>query len=145
MAGVNRVFLIGRLGNDPEMRYMPSGEAVANLSIATSENWTDKTTGAKREKTEWHRVVAFRKLAEIIGQYCKKGDQIYIEGKLQTRKWADKNGQDHYTTEIIADQMQMLGGKEDRGQRERQSEKPGRFPDPPPNHDPQTFNDDIPF
>ena len=145
MVGVNKVIIIGNLGNDPEMRYMPSGEAVANLSIATSENWTDKTTGAKREKTEWHRVVAFRKLAEIIGQYCKKGDQIYIEGKLQTRKWADKNGQDHYTTEIIADQMQMLGGKEDRGQRERQSEKPGRFPDPPPNHDPQTFNDDIPF
>ena len=145
MAGVNKVILIGRLGNDPEMRYMPSGEAVANLSIATSESWTDKNTGEKREKTEWHRVAAFRKLAEIIGQYCKKGDQIYIEGKLQTRKWTDKNGQDHYTTEIIADQMQMLGGKEDRGQRERQSEKPGRFPDPPPNHDPQTFDDDIPF
>ena len=87
MAGVNKAIIIGRLGNDPEMRYMPSGEAVANLSIATSESWTDKTTGAKREKTEWNRVVAFRKLAEIIGQYCKKGDQIYIEGKLQTRKW----------------------------------------------------------
>ena len=87
--------------------------------------------------------MAFRKLAEIIGQYCKKGDQIYIEGKLQTRKWADKNGQDHYTTEIIADQIQMLGSK-DNGNR-GQSEKPGRFPDPPPNHDPQTFNDDIPF
>ena len=145
MAGVNKAIIIGRLGNDPEMRYMPSGEAVANLSIATSESWTDKTTGEKREKTEWHRVVAFRKLAEIIGQYCKKGDQIYIEGKLQTRKWSDKNGQDHYTTEIIADQIQMLGSKEDRGQRERQSEKPGRLPDPPPNHDPQTFNDDIPF
>ena len=145
MAGVNKVILIGRLGNDPEMRYMPSGEAVANLSIATSESWTDKTTGTKREKTEWNRVVAFRKLAEIIGQYCKKGDQIYIEGKLQTRKWTDKNGQDHYTTEIIADQMQMLGGKEDRGQRERQSEKPGWSPDPQPNPAPQTFDDDIPF
>ena len=145
MAGVNRVFLIGRLGNNPEMRYMPSGEAVANLSIATSESWTDKNTSAKREKTEWHRVVAFRKLAEIIGQYCKKGDQIYIEGKLQTRKWSDKSGQDHYTTEIIADQMQMLGGKEDRGQRERQSEKPGRFPDPQPNPARQTFDDYVPF
>ena len=145
MAGVNKVILIGRLGNNPEMRYMPSGEAVANLSIATSESWTDKTTGEKREKTEWNRVVAFRKLAEIIGQYCKKGDQIYIEGKLQTRKWSDKNGQDHYTTEIIADQMQMLGGKEDRGQRERQSEKPGRFPDPPPNPAPPAFDDDLPF
>ena len=143
MAGVNRVILIGRLGNDPEMRYMPSGEAVANLSIATSENWTDKNTGAKREKTEWHRVVAFRKLAEIIGQYCKKGDQIYIEGKLQTRKWSDKSGQDHYTTEIIADQMQMLGGK-DNGNR-GQSGKPGWSPDPPPNPAPQTFDDDIPF
>ena len=124
MAGVNKVILIGRLGNNPEMRYMPSGEAVANLSIATSETWTDKTTGAKREKTEWHRVVAFRKLAEIIGQYCKKGDQIYIEGKLQTRKWTDKNGQDHYTTEIIADQMQMLGGK-DNGNRGKAGSRDG--------------------
>ena len=144
MAGVNKVIILGRLGNDPEMRYMPSGEAVANLSIATSETWTDRNTGEKREKTEWHRAVAFRKLAEIIGQYCKKGDQIYIEGKLQTRKWSDKNGQDHYTTEIIADQMQMLGGK-DNGNR-GQSGKPGRFPDPPPNPSPQTFDDDmIPF
>ena len=142
MAGVNKVILIGRLGNDPEMRYMPSGEAVANLSIATSESWTDKNTGAKREKTEWNRVVAFRKLAEIIGQYCKKGDQIYIEGKLQTRKWSDKNGQDHYTTEIIADQMQMLGGKEGRVRdTEDQSNTGGnRYPD-----NPQTFDDDLPF
>ena len=142
MAGVNKAIIIGRLGNDPEMRYMPSGEAVANLSIATSENWTDKTTGAKREKTEWHRVVAFRKLAEIIGQYCKKGDQIYIEGKLQTRKWADKNGQDHYTTEIIADQMQMLGGKEDRGRKTEDKPNTGgnQYPDTPP-----TFDDDVPF
>ena len=146
MAGVNKVIIIGNLGNDPDMRYMPSGEAVANLSIATSETWTDRNTGEKREKTEWHRVVAFRKLAEIIGQYCKKGSKIYIEGKLQTRKWTDQSGQNRYTTEIIADQMQMLGSKEDRGQRERQSEKPGRFPDPPPNPSPQTFDDDmIPF
>ena len=126
MAGVNKAIIIGRLGNDPEMRYMPSGEAVANLSIATSESWTDKNTGEKREKTEWHRVVAFRKLAEIIGQYCKKGDQIYIEGKLQTRKWSDKNGQDHYTTEIIADQMQMLGSK-DNGNRGKVRSRDG-FP-----------------
>ena len=145
MAGVNKVIIIGNLGNDPDMRYMPSGEAVANLSIATSETWTDRNTGEKREKTEWHRVVAFRKLAEIIGQYCRKGSKIYIEGKLQTRKWTDQGGQTRYTTEIIADQMQMLGSKEDRGQRERQSEKPGRFPDPPPNPSPQTFDDDIPF
>ena len=143
MAGVNKAIILGNLGNDPEVRYMPNGEPVANISIATSESWTDKNTGEKREKTEWHRVVAFRRTAEIIGQYCKKGDQIYIEGKLQTRKWTDQSGQDHYTTEIIADQMQMLSGK-DNGNR-GQSEKPGRSPDPPPNHDPQTFNDDIPF
>ena len=142
MAGVNKVIIIGNLGNDPDMRYMPSGEAVANLSIATSETWTDRNTGAKREKTEWNRVVAFRKLAEIIGQYCKKGDQIYIEGKLQTRKWSDKNGQDHYTTEIIADQMQMLGGKE--GERSSGQTK-GGHPQPPSNPAPQTFDDDIPF
>ena len=143
MAGVNKVILIGRLGNNPEMRYMPTGEAVANLSIATSETWTDRNTGAKREKTEWNRVVAFRKLAEIIGQYCKKGDQIYIEGKLQTRKWTDKNGQDHYTTEIIADQMQMLGGKE--GERSSGQTK-GGHPQPPSNPAPQTLDDDmIPF
>ena len=142
MAGVNKVIILGRLGNDPDMRYMPSGEAVANLSIATSETWTDKNTGEKREKTEWHRVVAFRKLAEIIGQYCKKGDQIYIEGKLQTRKWSDKNGQDHYTTEIIADQMQMLGSKEGRVRDTEDKPNTGgnRCPD-----NPQTFDDDIPF
>ena len=111
MAGVNKVIIIGNLGNDPDMRYMPSGEAVANLSIATSETWTDRNTGEKREKTEWHRVVAFRKLAEIIGQYCKKGSKIYIEGKLQTRKWTDQSGQNRYTTEIIADEMQMLDSR----------------------------------
>ena len=111
MAGVNKVIIIGNLGNDPDMRYMPSGEAVANLSIATSETWNDRNTGEKREKTEWHRVVAFRKLAEIIGQYCKKGSKIYIEGKLQTRKWTDQGGQNRYTTEIIADEMQMLDSR----------------------------------
>ena len=115
MAGVNKVIIIGNLGNDPDMRYMPSGEAVANLSIATSETWTDRNTGEKREKTEWHRVVAFRKLAEIIGQYCKKGSKIYIEGKLQTRKWTDQSGQNRYTTEIIADEMQMLDSRSSGG------------------------------
>ena len=115
MAGVNKVIIIGNLGNDPDMRYMPSGEAVANLSIATSETWNDRNTGEKREKTEWHRVVAFRKLAEIIGQYCKKGSKIYIEGKLQTRKWTDQGGQTRYTTEIIADQMQMLDSRNSGG------------------------------
>ncbi|WP_298644231.1 single-stranded DNA-binding protein [uncultured Cardiobacterium sp.] len=115
MAGVNKVIIIGNLGNDPDMRYMPSGDAMANISIATSENWTDRNTGEKREKTEWHRVVAFRKLAEIIGQYCKKGSKIYIEGKLQTRKWTDQSGQTRYTTEIIADQMQMLDSRNSGG------------------------------
>ena len=115
MAGVNKVIIIGNLGNDPDMRYMPSGEAVANLSIATSETWNDRNTGEKREKTEWHRVVAFRKLAEIIGQYCRKGSKIYIEGKLQTRKWTDQGGQTRYTTEIIADQMQMLDSRNSGG------------------------------
>ena len=109
--GVNKVILIGNLGADPDIRYMPSGEPVANLSLATSESWKDSQSGELREKTEWHRVVAFRKLAEIIGQYCKKGSKLYIEGRLQTRKWQDQNGQDRYTTEIIADTMQMLDGK----------------------------------
>lgn len=141
---VNKCIFIGRLTDDPSVRYMPNGDPVANFSIAVNEKYKDKS-GEQREKTEYIRVVAYRRTAEIIGQYCKKGDQIYIEGKLQTRKWSDKSGQDHYTTEIIADQIQMLGSKEDRGQREQQSEKPGRFPDPQPNHDPQTFDDDIPF
>jgi len=145
MASLNKCLFIGRIAADIDCRYTQNGEQVANFPIAINERYKDKHTNELREKTEYVRVVAFRKLAEIIGQYCKKGDQIYIEGKLQTRKWSDKNGQDHYTTEIIADQIQMLGSKEDRGQRERQSEKPGRFPDPQPNHDPQTFNDDIPF
>lgn len=109
--GVNKVILIGNLGADPDIRYMPSGEPVANLSLATSETWKDGQSGETREKTEWHRVVAFRKLAEIIGQYCKKGSKLYIEGRLQTRKWQDQNGQDRYTTEIIADQMQMLDSR----------------------------------
>ncbi len=111
MAGVNKAIIVGNLGADPDMRYMPNGDAVANISVATSDNWTDKQTGEKRERTEWHRVVAFRKLGEIIGQYCRKGSKIYIEGKLQTRKWTDKQGVDRYTTEIIADQMQMLDSR----------------------------------
>lgn len=109
--GVNKVILIGNLGADPDMRYMPSGDAVANISLATSEGWQDKQTGEQREKTEWHRVVAFRRLGEIIGQYCRKGSKIYIEGRLQTRKWTDNQGIERYTTEIIADQMQMLDSR----------------------------------
>ena len=113
MAGVNKAIIIGRLGNDPEMRYMPNGEPVANISIATSETWNDKNTGEKREKTEWHRVVAYRRTAEIIGQYTRKGSKLYVEGKLQTRKWTDNNGVDRYTTEIIADSVQLLDSRDD--------------------------------
>ena len=111
MAGVNKVILIGNLGNDPDMRYMPNGEPVANISIATSETWNDKNTGEKREKTEWHRVVAYRRTAEIIGQYTRKGSKLYVEGRLQTRKWTDQSGQQRYTTEIIADNIQMLDSR----------------------------------
>ena len=112
MAGsVNKVILVGNLGNDPEVRYMPNGDAVANLSVATTDSWKDKQTGEKQERTEWHRVVMFKRLGEIAGEYLKKGSQVYIEGKLQTRKWQDKSGNDRYTTEIIASEMQMLGGR----------------------------------
>jgi single-strand DNA-binding protein len=108
--GVNKVILVGNLGNDPEVRYMPNGNAVANLSLATSESWKDQQ-GQVQERTEWHRLTMYRRLAEIAGEYLKKGSQIYVEGKLQTRKWQDQQGQDRYTTEIIVDQMQMLGGR----------------------------------
>jgi len=113
--GVNKVILVGNLGNDPEVRYMPNGNAVANLSLATSESWKDQQ-GQMQERTEWHRLTMYRRLAEIAGEYLKKGSQIYVEGKLQTRKWQDQQGQDRYTTEIIVDQMQMLGGREGGGQ-----------------------------
>ncbi len=114
--GINKVILIGNLGNDPEVRYMPSGGAVANLTLATSESWRDKTTGEQREKTEWHRVAVFGKLAEVAGEYLRKGSQVYIEGQLQTRKWQDQSGQDRYTTEVVVQGfngvMQMLGGRQ---------------------------------
>lgn len=124
MASVNKVILVGSLGRDPEVKYMANGEAVANFSMATSENWKDKA-GVKQEKTEWHNVVAYRKLAEIIGEYLKKGSPVYIEGKLQTRKW-EKDGVTRYSTEIIADSMQMLGGKTDgsTSTAQRQDSKP---------------------
>lgn len=109
--GVNKVILVGNLGKDPEIRYAPSGQAIANITIATSESWKDKNTGEKQEKTEWHRVVFFSRLAEIVGEYLKKGSQVYIEGRLQTRKWQDKEGRDRYTTEIVANEMQMLGSR----------------------------------
>ncbi|PHV13034.1 single-stranded DNA-binding protein [Chitinimonas sp. BJB300] len=112
MASLNKVLLIGNLGRDPEMRYMPDGSAICNFSIATTESWKDKNSGQKQEKTEWHNITMYRRLAEIAGQYLKKGSSVYIEGRLQTRKWQDKNtGQDRYTTEIIADEMKMLGGR----------------------------------
>ena len=110
MASVNKVILIGNLGADPETRYLPSGDAVANIRIATSEKWKDKS-GEQQEHTEWHRIAFFGKLAEIAGEYLKKGSQVYVEGRLQTRKWQDKEGQDKYSTEIVADRMQMLGGR----------------------------------
>ncbi len=109
--GINKVIIVGNLGNDPEVRYTASGAAVATLSIATSDSWKDKNTGEQQERTEWHRVVMFNRLGEIAGEYLRKGSQVYIEGKLQTNKWQDKEGQDRYTTEIIANEMQMLGGR----------------------------------
>lgn len=115
MAGVNKVIIVGRLGNDPEMRTMPNGDAVANISVATSEVWNDKVTGERREVTEWHRIILFRRNAEVAGQYLRKGSQVYVEGKLKTRKWQDQNGQDRYTTEIQADSLTMLGGRNDNG------------------------------
>lgn len=111
MAGINKVILVGNLGKDPEVRYSAKGSAIANITIATSEQWTDKQSGQKQEKTEWHRVVMFNRLGEIAGEYLKKGSQVYIEGKLQTRKWQDNTGADRYTTEIVANELQMLGSK----------------------------------
>lgn len=142
--GINKVILIGNLGNDPEVRYMPSGSAVANITIATSEQWKDKDSGEKKEKTEWHRVSLFGRLGEIAGEYLKKGSKVYIEGRLQTRKWQDKSGQDRYTTEIIANDLQMLDGKAGRdfgGQKSPGSDMGmGGQSSPPPD-----FDDDIPF
>ena len=116
MASVNKVILVGNLGADPETRFMPNGDAVANIRLATTESWKDKASGEKKEITEWHRVVLYRKLGEIAGQYLKKGSAVYIEGRIRTRKWQDKEGQERYTTEIEANEMQMLGGKSDRSE-----------------------------
>ena len=109
--GINKVILVGNLGNDPEVRYMPNGGAVATISVATSDSWKDKQTGEMQDRTEWHRVVFFSRLAEIVGEYLRKGSKIYVEGSLRTRKWQDKNGADRYTTEIVASEMQMLDSK----------------------------------
>ena len=115
MASINKVILIGNLGRDPEVRYTPNGAAICNVTIATSRNWKDKTSGERQEETEWHRVVFYDRLAEIAGEYLKKGRSVYVEGRLKTRKWTDKDGAEKYTTEIIADNMQLLGGREGGG------------------------------
>jgi single-strand DNA-binding protein len=145
--GVNKVILIGNLGQDPEVRYMPNGNAVANVTLATSESWKDKNSGELQEKTEWHRVVFFRRLAEIVGEYLKKGSKVYVEGRLQTRKWQDQNGQDRYTTEIVADQMQMLDSRGAGGSANFDSNRPAQQKSAPaaaPMPD-EGFDDDIPF
>ncbi len=169
--GVNKVILIGNLGQDPEVRYMPNGGAVTNITLATSESWRDKQTGEMKEKTEWHRVVIFGKLAEIAGEYLKKGSQVYIEGSLQTRKWQDQSGQERYTTEVVVNiggSMQMLGGRSGGGdnmsqgggwgqpQQPQQGQqfsggnntRPAQQPAaaaPQSNEPPMDFDDDIPF
>jgi len=150
MASVNKVILIGNLGADPESRYMPNGDAVCNVRLATTESWKDKATGDKKEVTEWHRVVFFRKLAEIAAQYLKKGSQVYIEGRIKTRKWTDKEGQERYTTEIEATDMTMLGKREGLGAPAGGGEAPPDYQPPAakqaaakPNFD--DMDEDIPF
>jgi|ERR1039457_3729999 single-strand DNA-binding protein len=149
MASINKVILIGNLGRDPETRFLPSGSAVANISIATTDTWKDKTSGEKKEATEWHRVVFFGRLAEIVGEYLKKGSQVYVEGRLQTRKY-EKDGQDHYSTEIIADTMKMLGSRSGMGGGEpREMREPLAAGESKPAKKPvgqfQDMDDDIPF
>jgi len=162
MAGVNKVIIVGNLGNDPEVRYSGNGAAIANISVATSESWKDKNTGEQQERTEWHRIVGFNRLGEIMGEYLQKGSKVYIEGKLQTRKWQDQSGQDRYTTEIVASEMQMLDSRGNDSQGGQQSLTPRQSPQSgghagagggqprqqsrpqqaPPAND---FDDDIPF
>jgi single-strand DNA-binding protein len=146
--GINKVILIGNLGKDPEVRYMPSGSAVTNVTLATSETWKDKQSGEKQERTEWHNVVFFNRLAEIAGEYLKKGSKVYVEGSLRTRKWQDKNGQDRYTTEIVASEMQMLdsrGGGGYQGADSYQSQDSGAGKSPAMETAADDFDDDIPF
>jgi len=156
--GINKVILVGNLGKDPEIRYSASGAAIANITVATSDNWKDKQTGEKQERTEWHRVVFFNRLAEVVGEYLKKGSQVYVEGRLQTRKWQDKEGQDRYTTEIVASEMQMLGGRAGSGDSggydqsnsysQRASAAPAAAPAPAAQSSDSgfdNFDDDIPF
>ena len=148
--GVNKVILLGNLGKDPDVKYMPNGNAVANITLATSETWNDKNSGEKQEKTEWHRVVFFGKLAEIVGQYLKKGSKIYVEGKLQTRKWQGQDGQDRYTTEVVVDiggTMQMLDSRGDAGgyAPAQQAAPAQQKPQAAPAMVDDGFDDDIPF
>lgn len=142
--GVNKVILVGNLGSDPEVKYTPSGSAIANLTVATSESWNDKATGEKREAVEWHRVVLFGKLAEVAGEYLRKGSQVYIEGQLRTRKWTDNAGVEKYTTEVVVGMngvMQMLGGKHDSKPQQQQSQvRPHQQ-----NNNPPVDDSDIPF
>ena len=151
MASVNKVILVGNLGADPETRYMPNGDAVCNIRLATTESWKDKQSGEKKEITEWHRVVFYRKLAEIAGQYLKKGSQVYLEGRIRTRKWTDKEGQERYTTEVVASEMKMLGSREgmgDAGPRESNGGGSRPAPSKPATASGGGFNDfedDIPF
>jgi len=159
--GINKVILVGNLGADPEIRYMPNGEAVANIRVATSETWKDQQTGQQQERTEWHSVVFYRKLAEIVGQYLKKGGKVYVEGSLRTRKWQDKNGMERYTTEIIGNDMQMLdsrgasagdamqpppGPPPMRTETGRSAPPPQQASSPPPAFEAaDDFDDDVPF
>ena len=144
--GINKVILVGNLGQDPDTRYMPSGSAVTNLRIATSEQWKDKQTGEQKERTEWHNVAMFGRLAEIAAEYLRKGSQVYVEGKLRTRKWQDKQGNDRWTTEVIADEMQMMGGRGGGGAAPMSSQDSGpsggNYPD---SGGGEEFDDDIPF
>lgn len=155
-SGVNKVILVGRLGDDPTIKYTAQGSAVTNITLATSESWIDKQSGQKKESTEWHRVVLFGKLAEVAGEYLRKGSQVYIEGQLRTRKWQDQQGQDRYTTEIVVNvggTMQMLGGKQEGGQgnkppqqqRQQPQRQAGPSTPPPMSEPPMDFDDDIPF
>ena len=154
--GVNKVILVGNLGNDPETKYMPSGDAVTNLSVATSESWKDKKTGEQKDRTEWHRVAMFGRLAEIAAEYLRKGSQVYIEGKIRTRKWQDQQGNDRYSTEVIANEMQMLGGRSGGGAPAMGGGSGGPPPGPPSQGSDgpsgggsgggsADFDDDIPF
>ena len=154
--GINKVIIVGNVGGDPETRYMPSGSAVTNLTIATNESWKDKATGEQKDRTEWHKVAMFNRLAEIAAEYLRKGSQVYIEGKLRTRKWQDKSGQDRWTTEIVADEMQMLGGRAGGGagaggggggggSAARNAPSDSGPSSAPPQPGPDDFDDDIPF